>query len=666
MRRTSHARAMSPFEEQALQPPPSKLDNEQLRARLEFGIWREGFERKHAVWSLANSGLKPAMLLRGQELADAESWLLSAGDTFTRSERQFIYKSVSHSSNHRSRVKNEQDDDITESRTRTRHFILAMVVVILAVIGPGLVQFVILGPAGARIARLFLPSPAPKAIGTSQPQPQPTAIAASKAASPQPQQRTAARPKRVDEPPPAPSAVERERQLIVLMQKLVQKGDARGALLAAIEAADEGGKARAAEKGGASTSAQAMHQAMNAAAVIGPILSQALVSRRKLVARRDFKAIGSTPLLCSGGRVVLAAVDQQTVQAWDVASARERLVIQDRTDRLQAAAFDRDCGHIALAAGEYGIGIWPLAGGLPARMLKGHESDVVTTRFSTDGRLLVSGDQDRFARVWDVRSGRTIAVLRGHDDGITAVDFSPDGARVATASKDKSARVWDAQTGRPILVLEGHKAVVTSIAFSADGRRILTASWDGSAILWDAASGRAVARMQVERAAIMTAQFSPDGRFLATTTQANEAYVWDALTGERLAQLSGHSDPVRSIAFSLDGERLATLAWTGGVRLWEGGTWSQGPQLEAGEDRPQAIAFQSDGARLSALTAGGTLISWPVLSSPGELLEEARKAAPRCFSPTERTAHGLAPELPDWCAKLGKLPLEKSAMADPR
>ena len=38
----------------------------------------------------------------------------------------------------------------------------------------------------------------------------------------------------------APDSVERERQLIVLMQKLVQKGDARGALLAAKASFDAG------------------------------------------------------------------------------------------------------------------------------------------------------------------------------------------------------------------------------------------------------------------------------------------------------------------------------------------------------------------------------------------------------------------------------------------
>ena len=652
---------MPQFDEPAIQSPPSKLDNEQLRARLEYGIWREGFERKYAAWSLANSGLKPALLLRGQELADAESWLLSVGETFTKSERQFIYKSVSYSSMHRSKMREEVgDEDLTESRTRTRHFILAMVVVVLAVIGPGLVQFVILGPAGTRIARLFLPQSGPPE--SMKAAPRPPVVASAPVATPEPKSRPAARPKRVEEPPPPPSAAERERQLVALTQRLQQKNDARGALLAAIEAGDEGRKVRAAGQGGASASAQAM----NAAAVIGPILSQALIRRQKLVAHRDLRAVGATPLLCSGARVVLAAIDRTTVQAWDVGTARERLAIKDRTDRLQAAAFDQDCGRIALAGGEYGVGIWSLASGLALQALKGHESDVVTARFSLDGRLLVSGDQDRFARVWDLRSGRTVAVLRGHDDGIMSVDFSPDGVRVATASKDRSARVWDAQTGRPIMSLEGHSAVVTSVDFSSDGKRILTASWDGSAMLWDAATGRTIARMRVDRAAIMTAQFSPDGRFVATTTQANEAYVWDGVTGERLAALSGHTDPVRSVAFSVDGQQLATLAWAGSVRLWEGGTWSQGPALEAGEDRPQAIAFQANGAGLSALTAGGTLISWPVLSSPDELLEEARKAAPPCFSATERTAHGLEPGLPEWCSRLGKLPIEKSAMIEPR
>ena len=37
-----------------------------------------------------------------------------------------------------------------------------------------------------------------------------------------------------------------------------------------------------------------------------------------------------------------------------------------------------------------------------------------------------------------------------------SVAFSPDGTRIVTGSEDKTAKVWDARTGTPLLELKGH------------------------------------------------------------------------------------------------------------------------------------------------------------------------------------------------------------------
>ena len=71
--------------------------------------------------------------------------------------------------------------------------------------------------------------------------------------------------------------------------------------------------------------------------------------------------------------------------------------------------------------------------------------------------------------------------IAGHTGSIRAVAFSPDGTQVLTGSDDRTARVWDAASGKPIATLSGHPGHVWAVAFSPDGTRVLTGSDDDTA-----------------------------------------------------------------------------------------------------------------------------------------------------------------------------------------
>jgi hypothetical protein len=136
------------------------------------------------------------------------------------------------------------------------------------------------------------------------------------------------------------------------------------------------------------------------------------------------------------------------------------------------------------------VKVWDAQTGQEVLSLKGHAGGVTSVRFSPDGRHLVSGSQDRTARVWDVSSqetGREILALRGHAGTVADVAYSPDGNRLATASDDRTVRVWDAQTGQEALTLRVTTGVVEGVSFSPDGRRLAATSNDRTIRVWEAA-----------------------------------------------------------------------------------------------------------------------------------------------------------------------------------
>jgi WD40 repeat protein len=85
----------------------------------------------------------------------------------------------------------------------------------------------------------------------------------------------------------------------------------------------------------------------------------------------------------------------------------------------------------------------------------------------------------RHAGVAVIRAGEGTA--EGHTGEVNSAIFAPDGGRILTGSDDRTARLWDLD-GKPLATLQGHTGPVESTVFSPDGGRILTASADGMAM----------------------------------------------------------------------------------------------------------------------------------------------------------------------------------------
>ncbi|HEY2921307.1 MAG TPA: hypothetical protein VGK77_20170, partial [Candidatus Binatia bacterium] len=90
---------------------------------------------------------------------------------------------------------------------------------------------------------------------------------------------------------------------------------------------------------------------------------------------------------------------------------------------------------------------------------------------------------------------------KGHSARIGSVAFSRDGQRIVTGSDDRTAKVWEAASGRELLTLTGHSNSIRSVAFSADGQQIVTGSFDQTARVWHAAQAEQVDAWQEEERA---------------------------------------------------------------------------------------------------------------------------------------------------------------------
>ena len=186
-----------------------------------------------------------------------------------------------------------------------------------------------------------------------------------------------------------------------------------------------------------------------------------------------------------GARVVTGSWDG-TVRLWDAGDGRPVRTLETGPGRVNGVGAAPRGNLVAVAGSDGTASVWNLRTGRRVAVMRGHRGEVQTAAFDGSARRLVTSGDDGTARVWALPQARQVRVLRGHGDVLNGAAFSPDGRSVVTASSDQTARVWSAASGRPRHVLRGHGDIVTSASFSPDGRRLVTTSWDRTARVWDA------------------------------------------------------------------------------------------------------------------------------------------------------------------------------------
>lgn len=89
--------------------------------------------------------------------------------------------------------------------------------------------------------------------------------------------------------------------------------------------------------------------------------------------------------------------------------------------------------------------------------------------------------------LYDVASGDELRELEGHDGPVHAVAFTSDGKRLVSGGQDRTMRLWDVATGKQLRHVGGHYGPVLAVAAAADDALLVSGGGDATALLWKAA-----------------------------------------------------------------------------------------------------------------------------------------------------------------------------------
>lgn len=126
---------------------------------------------------------------------------------------------------------------------------------------------------------------------------------------------------------------------------------------------------------------------------------------------------------------------------------------------------------------------------------KAHEKDINSIDIAPNDRLLVSGSQDRTAKIWEIeytKSGgmvrgeiKLLGTCKGHKRGVWCVKFGRTERVLATGSGDKTVKLWSLEDFSCLKTFEGHTNSVLRVDFINAGLQLVSAASDGLVKLWN-------------------------------------------------------------------------------------------------------------------------------------------------------------------------------------
>ncbi len=265
--------------------------------------------------------------------------------------------------------------------------------------------------------------------------------------------------------------------------------------------------------------------------------------------------------------LIASAGDNGEIKLWNLQNGTVA-TLGRHDDAINSIAFSPDGKFLASGGDDYVLKLWNVS---HKHHIATHEhitdqvrSQVKAVAFSPNGKMIATGG--RHAKLWDANTRNEIVTFR-HHEWVWTVTFSSDSKLLATGDNRGQVTVWDLQSQQAVTQLHADSDAVYAVQFSPNDRILAVAGYEGKVKLWTVPDWKPHGTL-TSNSTISDISFSPDSTTLAATGYTS-IHLWTVDIGENIVTLTGHTDWVRTTIFSPDGNRLISSSADGTVRNWD-------------------------------------------------------------------------------------------------
>ncbi len=148
--------------------------------------------------------------------------------------------------------------------------------------------------------------------------------------------------------------------------------------------------------------------------------------------------------------------------------------------------------------------------------------------FTSDGKILVTGDHENLIKLWDVYTGELITKLAGHTDWVYSLKLSADNNFLYSGGFDGTVRIWDLKTQKNTTTLKEHKDGIVTIDLSKDGKYLASAGMDKSIIVWDLQEKKVAYTINdAHDSSILEIKFLEGSKKIISAGSDNKIKIWE-------------------------------------------------------------------------------------------------------------------------------------------
>lgn len=259
-----------------------------------------------------------------------------------------------------------------------------------------------------------------------------------------------------------------------------------------------------------------------------------------------------------GRYVVTSGFD--TTQVWDLDTKQTVITYDGATEDV---SFSPDSRYVATASLNDVARVWRIADQEEVAQIS-HDGSIHRVRFSADSRYVATAGSNA-VRVWDLDNNQeTTRIARGP---VYKLNFGSKNHLLVIAGLDGNATVWDIKNDRAAARIP-HSRAISDVSFSPDGRYVATASSDNTAAVLNFEEGKVAAYIE-HGGTLKDVSFSPDSRYVAVSgEQSAIAQVWDLDKNEEVARVS-HDRDIKTVQFSPNSRYVVTASLDNTARVWD-------------------------------------------------------------------------------------------------